>query len=128
MNITLASTPSHAIKKKDYAEKKTILTRNEFNIILHGCLNSVCSMIAKIYHQHDNSLSCKYYVHANQQCARPYHTRRYKYSCQENSNLSIGQRTVAHMGAKMWDNIPELIKTATSVECLETMFLKLVIT
>ena len=41
-------------------------------------------------------------------------------------NLSIGQRTFAHRGANVWDNIPELIKNATSVECFKTVFLKLV--
>ena len=39
-------------------------------------------------------------------------------------NLSICQWTFAFRGAKAWDNIPELIKNATSVECFKTMFLK----
>ena len=39
-------------------------------------------------------------------------------------NLSIGQRTFAYRGAKVWDNIPELIKNAICVECFKTMFLK----
>ena len=39
-------------------------------------------------------------------------------------NLSIGQRTFAYRGAKVWDNIPEHIKTVTNVECFKTMFLK----
>ena len=39
-------------------------------------------------------------------------------------NLSIGQRTFAYRGAKVWDNIPEHIKNVTTVECFKTMFLK----
>ena len=41
-------------------------------------------------------------------------------------NVSICQRTFAHMGAKVWDYIPELIKNAISVECFKTMFFRLV--
>ena len=36
-------------------------------------------------------------------------------------NLSIGQRTFAYRGAKVWDNIPEHIKNVTTVECFKTM-------
>ena len=37
-------------------------------------------------------------------------------------NLSIGQRTFAYRGAKVWDNIPEHISNVTNVECFKTMF------
>ena len=39
-------------------------------------------------------------------------------------NLSIGERTFAYRGAKVWDNIPEHVKNVTNVECFKTMFLK----
>ena len=41
-----------------------------------------------------------------------------------NISTGIGQRTFAYRGTKVWNNIPELIKNATSVECFKSMFLK----
>ena len=39
-------------------------------------------------------------------------------------NLSVGQRTFAYRGGKLWDTIPVHIINSKSVECFKTLFKK----
>ena len=42
-------------------------------------------------------------------------------------NLSLGQRTFAYRGAKLWDTIPECIKNVNSVDTFKTHCLKFLV-
>ena len=73
---------------------------------------------APAYHTHVFILSNSVHDHHTHGCTN-IHARKY--------NLSVGQRTFAYIGGKLWDTIPVHIRDSKYVECLKTLSRKIYI-